>query len=257
MASTALITGASSGIGEAFARQLAKSGHTLILVARREDRLQAIADELSEAHGVHVHVLPADLSDPDVPAKLLRSLADLDLTVDMLVNNAGYGLWRSMYDLPIDELHQFLQVLLRSWIDLAHGLLPGMLERGHGRIINVASVASYLSVTPKSLYGPIKAFILQWSKTMHADLSSQGVHVTALCPGYTRTEFFDVNGSREKVQRVPRLLWLTPERVAVDAIHAVERGRSVCIPGVMYKIICRLAPMMPLAWRTPPHRRGV
>jgi short-subunit dehydrogenase len=257
MSSTALITGASSGIGEAFARRLAGDGYGLVLVARREDRLQSLADELSELHGVEVHVLPGDLSDPATPQRLLESISDLGLNVDMLVNNAGYGLQGSMYDMPIEELHEFLQVLLRSWLDLAHGLLPAMLDRGHGRIINVASVASYLSVTPKSLYGPTKAFILQWSKTMHADLKQRGIHVTALCPGYTRTEFFDVNGAREKVQRVPRLLWLTPDRVAKDALRAVERGRPVCIPGVLYAIICRLAPLLPSGLRTPPHRRGV
>ena len=257
MSRTALITGASSGIGEAFARKLAGDGYELILVARRADRLRELADTLSEAHGVNVHVLPGDLADPAVPQRLLQSISDKKLNVDMLVNNAGYGLRGSMYDMPIEELHDFLQVLLRSWLDLAHGVLPGMLDRSHGRIINVASVASYLSVTPKSLYGPIKAFILQWSKTMHADLNHRGIHVTALCPGYTRTEFFEVNGAHEKVRRVPRLLWLTPDRVAADAIRAVERGRPVCIPGVLYGLICRLAPLLPLGLRTPPHRRGV
>ena len=257
MTSTALITGASSGIGEAFARRLARDGTRLVLVARREDRLRALADELEVAHGVQVYVLPADLADPGTPARLLRSIEDLGLEVDLLVNNAGYGLRESMYDMPIDELHDFLQVLLRSWVDLVHGVLPGMLSRGHGRIINVASVASYLSVTARSLYGPIKAFILQWSKTMHLDLASRGVNTTALCPGYTATEFFDVNGARDRVQRVPKMLWLKPEVVVDQALRAVERGRPVCIPGFLYRCICRFAPLLPPRLRTPPHRRAV
>lgn len=257
MSRTALITGASSGIGEAFARKLAGDGYELILVARRADRLRELADTLSEAHGVNVHVLPGDLADPAVPQRLLQSISDKKLNVDMLVNNAGYGLRGSMYDMPIEELHDFLQVLLRSWLDLAHGVLPGMLDRSHGRIINVASVASYLSVTPKSLYGPIKAFVLQWSKTMHADLNHRGIHVTALCPGYTRTEFFDVNGARDRVQRVPKMLWLKPEAVVDQALRAVERGRPVCIPGFLYRCICRFAPLLPPKLRTPPHRRAM
>ena len=257
MSSTALITGASSGIGEAFARRLACDGSRLILVARREDRLRALAAELEAAHGIQVHVLPGDLADPETPNRLLRSIEDLGLEVDLLVNNAGYGLRESMYDMSIDELHDFLQVLLRSWVDLVHGVLPGMLSRGHGRIINVASVASYLSVTARSLYGPIKAFILQWSRTLHLDLSSRGINTTAVCPGYTDTEFFDVNGARDRVQRVPKMLWLKPEAVVDQALRAVDRGRPVCIPGFLYRCICRLAPLLPQKLRTPPHRRAV
>ena len=257
MTCTALITGASSGIGEAFARRLARDGVELILVARREDRLHALADRLRSEHGVEVHVVPGDLADPGTPARLLRSIDEMQLEVDLLVNNAGYGLRESMYDMSIDELHDFMQVLMRSWVDLVHGVLPGMLSRGHGRIINVASVASYLSVTSRSLYGPIKAFILQWSKTLHQDLASRGVNTTALCPGYTQTEFFDVNGARDRVQRVPKMLWLKPEAVVDQALRAVDRGRPVCIPGFLYRCICRFAPLLPASLRTPPHRRAL
>ncbi len=257
MTSTALITGASSGIGEAFARRLARDGVHLVLTARREDRLRSLAEQLQADHGVQVHVLPADLADPGTPARLLRSIDELGLQIDLLVNNAGYGLRESMYDMSIDELHDFLQVLLRSWVDLVHGVLPGMLSRGRGRIVNVASVASYLSVTTRSLYGPIKAFVLQWSKTMHLDLAPRGINTTALCPGYTETEFFDVNGARDRVQRVPKMLWLKPDAVVDQALRAVERGRPVCIPGFLYRCICRFAPLLPPRWRTPPHRRAV
>ena len=257
MTCTALITGASSGIGEAFACRLARDGVELVLVARREDRLQALAARLRSEHGIEVHVLPGDLADPGTPARLLRSIHELGLEVDLLVNNAGYGLRESMYDMSIEELHDFMQVLLRSWVDLVHGVLPGMLSRGNGRIINVASVASYLSVTSRSLYGPIKAFILQWSKTLHQDLASRGVNTTALCPGYTQTEFFDVNGARDRVQRVPKMLWLKPEAVVDQALRAVDRGRPVCIPGFLYRCICRFAPLLPARLRTPPHRRAL
>ena len=118
-------------------------------------------------------------------------------------------------------------------------------------------MASYLSVTTSSLYGPIKAFVLQWSKTLHLDLAARGINVTALCPGYTDTEFFDVNGARHRVQRVPKVLWLKSEDVVDCALRAVARGRPVCIPGFLYRCICRFAPLLPARWRTPPHRRAV
>lgn len=257
MSRTAFITGASSGIGAAFARLLAAEGCTLVLTARREDRLESLAEELRAAHGIEVHVLPGDLAHPETPRRLADAVSDLGLEVDILINNAGYGFGGSMHEQPLPELHDFLQVLLRSWVDFVRLFTPGMVERGQGRVINVASVASYLSVTTGSMYGPIKAFILQYSKTLHLDLARHGVNVTALCPGYVRTEFFEVHGTSERLKRVPGFMWLDPDRVVRAAWRAVERGRAVCVPGFFYKIIIRLAPMLPARWRTPPHRRRV
>jgi short-subunit dehydrogenase len=257
MARTALITGASSGIGTAFARLLAAEGCNLVLTARREDRLQSLAKELTSAHGVEAHVLPADLADPGTPVRLHQSIKDLGIEIDILVNNAGYGFAGTIHEQPLQDIHDFLQVLLRSWVDLVRLLSPGMVERGHGRIINVASIASYLSVTSGSLYGPVKACILQYSRTLHLDLADRGVHVTALCPGYVRTEFFEAHGSAERVRRVPGFMWLEADRVARAAWNSVERGRAVCVPGLLYKVLIRLVPLLPARWRTPPHRRRV
>ncbi|MBM44310.1 MAG: dehydrogenase [Phycisphaerae bacterium] len=257
MARTAFITGASSGIGASFAHLLAAEGCNLVLTARREDRLMSLAEELRARHGVDVHVLAGDLADPGTPVRLHESIKDLGLEVDILVNNAGYGFGGTIHEQPLQDIHDFLQVLLRSWVDLVRLLSPGMLERGHGRIINVASVASYLSVTSGSLYGPIKAFILQYSRTLHLDLGPRGVNVTALCPGYVRTEFFEAHGSADRVSRVPGFMWLDADRVARAAWKAVERGRAVCVPGLLYKVLIRLVPLLPARWRTPPHRRRV
>ncbi len=243
MTRVSVITGSAAGIGAAFARRLARDGDVLVLLDLEESRIRALAAELKAAYGVQVHVLVEDLADPDTPKRVLQAIEALDLEVDMLVNNAGFITDCLIQDMPIEQMHECLQVMLRSCVDLAHGLLPGMRTRGHGRIINIASIYAFIPwLSWDGLYGPIKAFILQWSRKLNLDMAADGVHVTAICPGFTRTELWR---ERSKQPSVPKMLWLNPETVAEQALRAVDRGRPVCIPGFLNRCLCRFAPLLP------------
>ncbi|MAB82334.1 MAG: dehydrogenase [Phycisphaerae bacterium] len=242
----ALVTGASSGIGAAYARRLAAQGYDLVITARREDRLDSLSGELGATHGVEVLSVVLDLAKPDAVTRLVEVLDANSIEVDYLVCNAGYALDQDFLDAEYQRHHDFLQVLLGSLVELSHALSPGMVERGWGRIVNVASVASYLSLTPGSLYGPVKSFVLAFSRSLKASLHSQGVHVTALCPGYTRTEFFRNIGVEDKVFGMPGFLLLDVDHVVAASDRAVERGKSVCIPGFFYKVLIFSSRFLPL-----------
>jgi short-subunit dehydrogenase len=242
-----LVTGASSGIGEAFARLYAQRGCDLVLTARREDRLRRLADDLAAAHGVAARVIVADLSDPVAPESIA---AALPRAPDVLVNNAGYGLPGVYAETCWEDQQAFLQVLLTAVCDLTHRLLPGMIERGHGRIINVASLAGLVPGGPGStLYGATKAFLVGFSESLNIETAGTGVHVTALCPGFTWSEFHDANGARERVNRnVPRWAWQDAETVARAGMRAVEANRAVCTPGLANKAVALLARLTPDPW---------
>lgn len=243
----ALVTGASAGIGEAFARLLAKRGCDLALTARRGDRLQALATELSGAHGVQVLTFPADMAEATTPAALSEWLADDGRAVDILINNAGYGLPGTFAESRWQDQADLLQVMLTGPCDLAHRLLPGMLDRNFGRIVNVASVAG---LTPggvgHTLYGPVKSFMVRFSQSLHQETRGRGVHVSALCPGLTWSEFHDVNGTRERLSAgTPRWLWMDAEAVAEAGWKAVEANRPLAVPGAPNKIAAVLAKLLP------------
>ena len=236
----ALVTGASAGIGAAFARALAAGGHDLALTARRLDRLDALAHELRARHGVEVLTLAADLADPAAPARLAEVLTAQGRSADVLINNAGYGLPGGFGDNDWADQAAVLQVMLIAPTELAHRLLPGMLSRRHGRILNVASVAG---MTPGGvgLYGPVKRYLIGASQSLHMECAGTGVHVSALCPGLTWSEFHDVNGMREPLSRAtPPWLWMQAE--------AVERNQPVCVPGLANKVIAGLAQHLPARW---------
>ncbi|MDP1615959.1 SDR family oxidoreductase [Phenylobacterium sp.] len=244
----ALVTGASAGIGAAFARALAAQGCDLALTARRADRLEALAAELRDRHGVEVLTLAADLADPATPAALDATLAAQGRSVDILVNNAGYGLPGGFGDNPWPDQAAVLQVMLTAPCELAHRLLPGMRARGFGRIINVASVAG-LTPGGVGLYGPVKAFLIGFSQSLHQECASSGVHVSALCPGLTWSEFHDVNGMREPLDRTtPGWLWMDAETVVAAGLAAVEANRPVCVPGAVNKALAGLAWLLPDRW---------
>lgn len=247
----ALITGASSGIGAAIARQYARRGKPLILTARREDRLLALADEL--APQVPCTVLAADLADPAVPAELYRQIQALGLPVDTLVNNAGYGVPGS-YATPTWQTHaDFLQVLVTAPCELTHRFLPDMLERRYGRILNVASLAGLIPGSPgHTLYGAAKAFMVKFSQSLALENASTGVHVCALCPGFTYSEFHDITGTRDVVSRMPRWMWKSAGDVAALGVDAVERGQIVCVTGRANRTIKSLFKLLPdgMALRT-------
>ena len=242
---TALVTGASAGIGAAFARLLAREGMDLVLVARRADRLEALAKELREACGVQARVLAADLADPDAAQQIQEMLERDGVSVDVLVNNAGYGLKKGFSEASWQEHASFLQVMATSVTELCHLFVPGMKARGWGRVVNVASVAAFTPQVPGNLYGGVKGYVVDFSEALALELKGTGVHVCALCPGYTLTEFHDVMDVRNQIDALPRFVVMSADVVARQGWQAVERGQAVCVNGWLYRAIvavCRHTP---------------
>ena len=247
MRRTVLITGASAGIGAALARVYASRGWDLILTARRQGPLQALADELTTAHGVAATVIPEDLGDPAAPERLVAAIAARGLTVDGLVNNAGFSRVTGFLDTDLDAHRAMIQVMLTAPIELSRLLLPGMIQRGFGRVLNVASLAGQMPATGgDTLYGPIKSFLIKASQGLHLETQGTGVHVTVLNPGYTLTEFHDVNGSRDQVSSAyPPWMWMDAARVARIGVEASEANRPSVTPGVMNNVMAGLARFLP------------
>jgi short-subunit dehydrogenase len=244
---TALITGASAGIGAALARVYAEKGWNLILTARREAPLIALAAELEAAHGVAAAVIPCDLAEPDAPERLIAALAAQGLRVDALVNNAGFSRTTGFLVTASEDHAAMMRVMATAPIALSRALLPAMVEQGFGRILNVASLAGQMPATGgDTLYGPIKAFLIKASQGLWLEMQDTGVHVTVLCPGYTLTEFHDVNGSREEVSSAyPAWMWQTADHVARVGYEACEANRPRVTPGVMNNILAGLGKLLP------------
>ncbi|HEX6162304.1 MAG TPA: SDR family oxidoreductase [Vicinamibacterales bacterium] len=243
---TALVTGASSGIGKAFAELLAEKGYGVVLTARRGDRLEALAAELRHKHGVATHTIVADLSQPNASAQIASELAARHLKVDLLVNNAGYGVPGSYVNVPWLDHERFMQVMVTAVLDLTYRLLPGMLERGWGRIINIASVAGMVPAPAgHTLYGASKSFVIRFSEALQAENGPKGVNTTAVCPGFTWSEFHDVTGTRDRMNKMPAFLWLKAEDVARQGYDAVMKGRSVVVNGAVYRLLVWLNGAMP------------
>jgi uncharacterized protein len=239
----ALVTGASSGIGERLARLLAADGCGLIVVARRAGRLEELAAGLRDAHGVHVEVLAADLTTPAGLLTVEDRLADASRPVELLVNNAGFGLSGSFADVPADGAEAQIRLNVLTLVRLTHAVLPGMLERRHGGILNVSSVAGFLISPGSAAYAATKAFVTSFSESLAAEMSGRGVHVTALCPGLTRTGFHA--DGHEGTASAPAFAWLDADRVARAGLDAVAAGRPVSVPGAQYKAIAGLARIVP------------
>jgi hypothetical protein len=246
----ALVTGASSGIGAALARVYASHGYDLALTARRDDRLHALADEARLRYGVESLVIPADLSAPAAPAEILAAIAANGRDVDALVNNAGYAVPGGYATTRWDDQRALLQVLVTAPCELAHRLLPGMLERRFGRIVNVASLAGLVpGARGHTLYGPAKALVMRFSQGLHLETQGTGVHVSALCPGLTYSEFHDVAGTRAQVsERAPTWMWLGADEVAQAGYEATEANRPLCVTGAPNKAIAALAKIIPDEW---------
>ena len=243
---TALVTGASSGIGKAFAELLAEKGYALVLTARRRDRLDALAATLRDRHTTSVHTIAADLADPDASATIAAELQQRGLVIDVLVNNAGYGVPGSYVTVQWPDHSRFMQVMVTAVLDLTYRLLPSMIERGWGRVINIASVAGMVpSPAGHTLYGASKAFVIRFSEALSAENMPKGVHVTAVCPGFTYSEFHDVTGTRDKMNKVQGMLWLTANEVAQEGYDAVMRGDPVVVNGRIYRLLVWLNGAMP------------
>ena len=246
----ALVTGASAGIGAAFARVLASHGYDVALTARRAERLEALADELRLRYGVQTLTVAADLARPEAAGQILDHLAAHGRMVDALINNAGYGLSGGYGDTAWDDQAAFIQVMVTAPCELAHRVLGGMVERRFGRIVNVASLAGLIPGSPgASLYGASKAFLIKFTQSLHGEVAHEGVHVSALCPGMTYSEFHDVNGSREAMKAaIPPWMWMSADAVVEAGYAAMEANRAICVPGAPNKIAAGLAKALPEDW---------
>lgn len=237
----ALVTGASSGIGEAFARQLAKRGYDLVLVARRKERLEKLANELSTAHGVGVEVNEADLSKAEGVASVEKRLATGD--IELLVNNAGFGTQGEFAGLPLEREMEELDVNVRALVRLTHAALGLMIPRRRGNIINVGSVGAFQAVPYMATYAATKAFVLHFSEGLHEEAKKHGVTVTCLCPGYVITEFQQVAGMDEG--RLPGFGRKTPDQVASTALKSALAGRAIVVPGAANRAMVASAKLSP------------
>ena len=229
---TALITGASAGIGEAIARELAARGHGVTLVARREDRLRTLATDLSDRYGVRTEALGADLGDSATRRDLSRRISELGLEVEILVNNAGFGGGADFAETEPDRLVSMVELNCVALLDLQAVYLPQMVERGRGAVINIASTAAFQPLPGAATYAATKAFVLSLSEAVHEELKGTGVTLTAICPGPVRTEFPQAAGL-EGADQVPGMLWMSAESVAKQAVDAAADGKRAIIPGLL------------------------
>jgi short-subunit dehydrogenase len=239
-AATALVTGASSGIGREFARQLAAAGHNVTLVARRTQRLRDLAAELQREHGVQAEVIPCDLTDPAA-----RDAIAPERRVDVLVNDAGFATGGPFHQSDRQQELRQVRLLCEAPVDLLRRFLPSMVERRSGAVINVTSTAGMQPLPNTAGYGAAKAHLLSLTEAVHAEVRGRGVHVTALCPPPVHTELFEKED--HPVERVPRIAWMQPEDVAAAGLDGARRNKRVVVPGVLTRVSMPLARYAPRA----------
>lgn len=237
---TALVTGASAGLGRAYAAELARRGHDLVLVARDPDRLREVADELMAAHGIRAEVLPADLADREQVDAVARRLADPERPVDLLVNNAGFGMRRRFTTGEVADQERALDVMVRAVLVLTHAAVTAMRPRGHGAVVNVSSVASFAVM---GTYSAVKSWVTVFSEAVAAELAGTGVRVMAVCPGFVHTEFHD--RAEMNMSRLPDGLWLEAPEVVRTALDAVAAGKAVSVPSLPYQALVGLLRVVP------------
>ena len=228
--STALVTGASSGIGQELVRGLAARGHGVVLVARRRDRLERLAAEISDRHGVAAHVVAVDLSDPAERERLASEIEQRSLIVETLVNNAGFGIYRRFVDSRRERELEQVRLLVEAVVDLDARYVPGMVERRRGTVINISSTAGFQPLPGNGTYAASKAFVLFHTEALREELREHGVTVTAVCPGPVDTEFQEVSKPLF-ADRMPSMVWRSPGQVAEETLRAVERNKRTVIPG--------------------------
>lgn len=233
-----LITGASAGIGAEFAHAYAKRHNNIVLVARREDRLNEIANELSDKYGVKTHVIVADLAEHNAPKTIFNNTTNNQIDVAILINNAGFGFKDSFIDVEWQKFADGIQVMLTATTHLTHLYLPKMRQNKFGRIINNASIAGFLSgYMDKTFYFGIKKAVIEFSKMLHQQVANDGVFVSALCPGFTRSEFHhaaDMVGMRSSI---PDFMWMDAKEVVTEALAKNEKNKAVIVPGVINKLL--------------------
>jgi uncharacterized protein len=247
--STCLVTGASAGMGVELARALAARGRGVTLVARREDRLRALAAELGEAHGVRVEAIACDVGDDGERRRLASEVEARELVVDVLVNNAGIGSAGRFQSLDPEREIAMVRVNVEAVVALCGAYVPAMVARGAGAVLNVASTSAYQPLPRQATYAASKAFVLSFTEALNSDLHSTAVAATALCPGPVRTEFFDAASIEDAFEGTPDFVWTSAEEVARAGVEGLAEGRRVVVPGAANKVSAiggRLAPRGPL-----------
>jgi len=253
MARTALITGASSGLGAEYARQLAIRGFDLVLVARDRETLEERAADLRGRFGVEVEVLAADLLKPRKRAKVEARLADPERPVDVLINNAGFGLPLAFETNDVEDEARHLALHVEVPLRLTHAALAPMLARGRGRILNVASVAAFM---PRSTYGACKRWLVDFSRWANSEYAPRGVSVTAVCPGFTHTNFHERMGLAPGKEGISDFLWLDARDVVAESLRDAAHGKAVSIPSTRYKVLTRVVRVLPDRVSSRLGRRG-
>ncbi len=243
--SRALITGASAGLGMEFARQLAAGGHGLILVARRAEPMEALAAELRQKHRIAVDIITADMSVSTAPADLFAETERRGLQVDYLINNAGSEGPDLIETRDWPRHEAYLRLMMTSVAGMCHEFIPGMIERGFGRVLNVASVAGRMTVGGDYSYGPTKAYLIALSKALASTFKPKGVHVTALCPGFTHTDFHASDRLTAMKGGMPKFLWYDADVVIREGLAALESGKEECTSGRLYRY---LVPVLKQRW---------
>lgn len=238
----ALITGASSGIGAAYAQALAREGYALILVARREARLQALADELTQRYHVSTRVLVADLADPAGVARVEASIAETN-TLAFLLNNAGLGALGPFVEADMAKQEAMIHVHVNAALRLTRAALPGMLARNGGAIVNVASLMAFYPLPGSATYAATKACLQVFTEVLHQELMGTNVRVQALCPGFVRTEFHPANNVTE--QGVPAFAWMSAESVVAQSLRDLDNGRVISVPGLGYRLLALISGLVP------------
>ena len=240
--STALVTGATSGIGLAFCRELAERGNDLVIVARRRARLENVSDELRARHSINVEIMAADLSKRAALRRVADRVADRDRPIDLLVNNAGFGTSKSFLKGDVADEEAMLDVLCHAVLVLSHAGALSMKDRGRGAIINVSSVAGFV---PMGTYGAAKGWCTAFTENLAHELAGSGVSATALCPGFTHTELHD--RANVDMSKLPKVMWLEADRLVRDCLDDVKAGKVLSVPGMQYKVIAGIAEVAPRA----------
>jgi len=235
--STVVITGASSGIGADMARQLAERGYNVTLVARRRERLEELADELREAHDVHVDVETCDLGSPAARGRLIKKLQEGEREVVGVCNNAGFGNLGNFLDNDLEKETDVVRLNIEAVHQITGAFLPRMVEQGTGAVLNVASTAAFQPLPGFATYAASKAFVHSFSEAVHSELSGTGVSVTSLCPGFTRTEFEQAAGAEDAAAKLPGFTWMESEDVARQAIDGMLAGKRTVVPGALNKAV--------------------
>ena len=249
------MTGASSGIGADMARELAARGHDLALVARREDRMRELAEELAERHAVRAETFGCDVAEPEGRARLIGEVAERGLTVEILINNAGFGSGGAFHALDGEGETGMVRTNVEAVVALTSAWLPGMVERRRGAVLNLASLIAFQPVPFQATYGATKAFVLSFTQAVHEEVRGTGVTITALCPGPVRTEFGESGGFGGADDRIPSFMWLDSETVARAGIEGLEKGDRVVVPGVVNRLGALSGHYMPRALLLPLVRR--